>query len=235
MSGKRLSKETREGIEKDLRAGKKSMRSISVDHNCSISTVSKLAAELGLSSPRKRSKPAQQPDHSYDKPRRIAVLDRMLKSIEDTIAAGGLNTKQLFDLARSARELTTSRRGEDQLPDALDVDSSARGNRGVDPLSLVEVNDEGVPKNLQVYFSVLDIEIARDRGDGEGALAAEERVREAMKGAGFKDSEIDIDALIKAADKDHEKRGDLPAPGPAGERSATDSFAEKGYQGERLD
>ncbi len=219
MSGKRLTKEQREAIVRDLRAAKKSMRSISVDHNCSISTVSKLAAELGLSSPRKRSKPAQQPDHSYDKPRRIAVLDRMLKSIEDTIAAGGLNTKQLFDLARSARELTTSRRGEDQLPDALDVDSSVRGNGGVDPLSLVEVNDEGVPKNLQVYFSVLDIEIARNSGDEEGALAAEERVREAMKGAGFKDSEIDIDAMIKAASRAQE---------------ADKEVHEKGYQGEKL-
>jgi len=219
MSGKRLTKEQREAIVRDLRAGKKSMRSISVDHNCSISTVSKLAAELGLSSPRKRSKPTQQPDHSYDKPRRIAVLDRMLKSIEDTIAAGGLNTKQLFDLARSARELTTSRRGEDQLPDALGVDSSASGSRGVDPLSLVEVDDEGVPKNLQVYFSVLDIEIARDLGDEEGALAAEERVREAMKEAGFKDSEIDIDAMIKAASEAQE---------------ADKEVHEKGYQGEKL-
>src|ERR671921_2176665 len=219
MSGKRLTKEQKAALVADLRAGKKTFRSISFDHNCSISTVSKLAAELGLSSPRKKSKPTEQPDHSYDKPRRIAVVDRMLKSIEDTIAAGGLNTKQLFDLARSARELTTSRRGEDQLPDALDVDSSARGNGGVDPLSLVEVNDEGVPKNLQVYFSVLDIEIARDRGDGEGALAAEERVREAMKGAGFKDSEIDIDTMIKAASEAQE---------------ADKEVHEKGYQGEKL-
>src|SRR5919112_962808 len=219
MSGKRLTKEQKAALVADLRAGKKTFRSISVDHNCSISTVSKLAAELGLSSPRKKSKPTEQPDHSYDKPRRIAVLDRMLKSIEDTIAAGGLNTKQLFDLARSARELTTSRRGEAQLPDAIDVDSSARGNGGVDPLSLVEVDDEGVPKNLQVYFSVLDIEIARDRGDEEGALAAEERVREAMKGAGFKDSEIDIDTMIKAASKAQE---------------ADKEVHEQGYQGEKL-
>ena len=85
MSGKRLTKEQREAIVRDLRAGKKSMRSISVDHNCSISTVSKIAAELGLSSPRKRSKPAQQPDHSYDKPRRIAVLDRILDALEHPI------------------------------------------------------------------------------------------------------------------------------------------------------
>jgi hypothetical protein len=143
----------------------------------------------------------------------------MLKSIEDTIAAGGLNTKQLFDLARSVRELTTSRRGEDQLPDALDVDSSTRGFGASDPLSLVEVDDKGVPKNLQVYFSVLDVEVARDRGDEEGALAAEERVREAMKEAGFKDSEIDIDAMIKAASEAQE---------------ADKEVHEKGYQGEKL-
>src|SRR5919107_1622935 len=141
MSGKRLTKEQKAALVADLRAGKKTFRSISVDHNCSISTVSKLAAELGLSSPRKRSKPTEQPDHSYDKPRRIAVLDRMLKSIEDTIAAGGLNTKQLFDLARSARELTTSRRGEDQLPDSLDgQENSLRGSRA-DYTSLVGLNE----------------------------------------------------------------------------------------------
>src|SRR5918995_6799819 len=82
MSGKRLTKEQKAALVADLRAGKKTFRSIAVDHNCSISTVSKLAAELGLSSPRKKSKPTEQQNHSYDKPRRIAVLDRMLKSIE---------------------------------------------------------------------------------------------------------------------------------------------------------
>src|SRR5919107_3277203 len=98
MSGKRLTKEQKAALVADLRAGKKTFRSISVDHNCSISTVSKIAAELGIPSRRgRKSKPAEQPDHSYDKQRRIAVLDRMLKSIEDTIASGGFNNKQLFD------------------------------------------------------------------------------------------------------------------------------------------
>jgi hypothetical protein len=58
MSGKRLSKEQKEAIIADLRAGKKTFRSISFDHGTSISTISKMAGELGLSSPRKRSKPA---------------------------------------------------------------------------------------------------------------------------------------------------------------------------------
>src|SRR5919112_3971048 len=211
MSGKRLSKETREGIEKDLRAGKKSMRSISVDHNCSISTVSKLAAELGLSSPRKRSKPAQQPDHSYDKPRRIAVLDRMLKSIEDTIAAGGLNTKQLFDLARSARELTTSRRGEDQLPDALDVDGGTSGAgrlpaREEDYDALVELYSDRTPKNIEVLFAVFDVEQARLEGNAEDEESALERVKAGVRKAGLSDAGIPIDRMIQTANEEHDRK-----------------------------
>src|SRR5919112_285746 len=61
MSGKRLTKEQKAALVADLRAGKKTFRSIAVDHNCSISTVSKLAAELGLSSQRKRC-PSQSRD-----------------------------------------------------------------------------------------------------------------------------------------------------------------------------
>jgi transposase-like protein len=130
MSGKRLSKEQKEAIVADLRAGKRSWRAISADHNCSISTVSRTAAELGISSPRKRSKPVEKIDHSYDKTRRIAVLDKMLQSIEDQVSTGGLSSRQLFDLARSARELTTSRRGEDQLPESFASEEGHKGTAG---------------------------------------------------------------------------------------------------------
>ena len=204
MSGKRLTKEQKAALAADLRAGKKTFRSISVDHNCSISTVSKLAAELGLSSPRKKSKPTEQPDHSYDKPRRIAVLDRMLKSIEDTIAAGGLNTKQLFDLARSARELTTSRRGEDMLPDGSALDgqeNSLRGSRA-DYTSLVGLNERGVPRNLEIHFGLLDLQGARVEGNEEKARDIEDRVRNACRKAGLPEHEINFDAMIKELDKD---------------------------------
>src|SRR5919107_4107103 len=203
--GKRLTKEQREAIIRDLRAAKKSMRSISVDHNCSISTVSKIAAELGIPSRRgKKSKPTEQPDHSYDKPRRIAVLDRMLKSIEDTIAAGGLNTKQLFDLARSARELTTSRRGEDMLPDGSALDgqeNSLRGSRA-DYTSLVGLNERGVPRNLEIHFGLLDLQGARVEGNEEKARDIEDRVRTACRKAGLPEHEINFDAMIKELDKD---------------------------------
>src|SRR5919107_1798994 len=198
MSGKRLTKEQKAALVADLRAGKKTFRSISVDHNCSISTVSKLAAELGLSSPRKKSKPTEQPDHSYDKSRRIAVLDRMLKSIEDTIAAEGLNTKQLFDLARSARELTTSRRGEDQLPDALDGQEDSRGSKA-DYTSLVSLRPDGTPKNIAALFSTLDIQIARDADDREGEESAKDRLREACQSAGLSPINVPFDQMIAVA------------------------------------
>src|SRR5919112_2195082 len=199
--GKRLTKEQREAIVKDLRAAKKSMRSISVDHNCSISTVSKIASELGIPSRRgRKSKPTEQPDHSYDKQRRIAVLDRMLKSIEDTIASGGLNTRQLFDLARSARELTTSRRGEDQLPDALGG-REAEDSRGskADYTSLVSLHPNGSPKNIAALFSTLDIQVARDAGDADGVESAKDRLREACLAAGLSPISVPFDQMIAVA------------------------------------
>ena len=198
------------------------MRSISVDHSVSISTVSKIAAELGLSSPRKRSKPVEQPDHSYDKGRRIAVLDLALKSIEDQIRAGGLNTKQIFDLARSARELTTSRRGEDQLPDALDVDSGARVPRfpgqESDYTALVRLRDDGVPVNLEVLFATHDVEGARLTGDKELEESAMERVKAGVRKAGLADVDVPIEAMIRVGNEEHdEKYGSAPpedAEGP---------------------
>src|SRR5919107_5364239 len=216
--GKRLTKEQRQDIEKDLRAAKKSMRSISVDHSVSISTVSKIAAELGISSPRKRSKPVQPPDHSYDKSRRIAVLDMMLKGIEDQIRAGGLNSKQLFDLARSARELTTSRRGEDQLPDALDVDGGTSGAgrlraREEDYDALVELYDDRTPKNIEVLFAVFDVEQARLDADTETEEAAFERIKAGVRKRGLPDVGIPIDRMIQVANKEHdEKYGPAETP-----------------------
>lgn len=211
MSGKRLTKEQKAALVADLRAGKKTFRSISVDHNCSISTVSKIAAELGLSSPRKKSKPTEQPDHSYDKSRRIAVLDRMLKSIEDTIASGGLNTKQLLDLARSARELTTSRRGEDQLPDALDVDGGTSGAgrlpaREEDYDDLVKLYDDRVPRNIPVLFAVHDLEQAQLDGDEEAQEAAKERIRTGCRRAGLSDVDVPYSRMIQVADREHNEK-----------------------------
>ena len=222
MSGKRLTKEQKAALVADLRAGKKTFRSISVDHNCSISTVSKIASELGLSSPRKKSKPVQPPDHSYDKSRRIAVLDLALKSIEDQIRGGGLNTKQIFDLARSARELTTSRRGEDQLPDALDGDGVTSGagrlpkGREEDYDALVELYSDRTPKNIEVLFAVFDVEQARLEGNAEDEESALERVKAGVRKRGLPDVDVPIDRMIQTANEEHDRKFPaLPKEQPA--------------------
>src|SRR5919107_4168222 len=99
MSGKRLSKDQKEAIIRDVRARHKSFQQISRDHSVSISTVSRIAAELGLSSPRKKTKPAEVPEQSYDRAQRISALDRIAHSIDTTVANGGLSSPLLEDLA----------------------------------------------------------------------------------------------------------------------------------------
>jgi hypothetical protein len=144
----------------------------------------------------------------------------MLKSIEDTIAAGGLNTKQLFDLARSARELTTSRRGEDQLPDALDVDGWSPSGAGRLPKAreedydaLVELYSDRTPKNIEVLFAVFDVEQARLDADTETEEAAFERIKAGCRKAGLPDVGIPIDRMIQVANKEHdEKYGPAETP-----------------------
>ncbi len=227
--GRRLSKPEKEAILNDIRSRSLSFQSIAKKNRVSISTVSRLAAENGLTSPRKRSRPAQQPDHSYDKPRRIAVLDKMLRVIEDQVSAGGLSSKALFDLARSARELTTSRRGEDQLPDSLEgQETSLRRVPGrADYTSLVSLHEDGTPKNITALFALRDIEIARDAGDAEGEENAKERLRWACRQAGLSDVGIPIEAMIETADKEHEEKY-----GVASDRSPQAEDAEAEYQGE---
>jgi hypothetical protein len=117
MSGKRLSKEEKESIVRDIRAKKQSFQQISKKHSVAISTVSKMAAELGLSSPRKRTKPGTLPEHSYDRTKRISALDRMLNSIESMVERGGLSSRQIKDLAGAAKEVYATRRAEDIEPD----------------------------------------------------------------------------------------------------------------------
>jgi hypothetical protein len=117
MSGKRLSKEEKEAILKDIRAKRKSFQQISKDHRVSISTVSRMAAELGLSAPRKKTKPTDVPEHSYDRSKRISALDRMLGSIEQMVSNGGLSTRQIKDLAGAAQSVFSTRRQEDIEPE----------------------------------------------------------------------------------------------------------------------
>jgi transposase-like protein len=87
--GRRLSKPEKEAILADIWQRSASLQSLATKHRVSISTVSRLAAEHGLSAPRKKSKPVSAAPHSYDKARRTDVLDRMLYSIDSTVAARG--------------------------------------------------------------------------------------------------------------------------------------------------
>lgn len=86
--GRRLSKLEKEAILNDIRSRTLSFQSISKKHPVSISTVSRLAAENGLTSPRKRSSAVEKPEHSYDREQRKSVLDRMLHSIDKMVERG---------------------------------------------------------------------------------------------------------------------------------------------------
>ena len=49
---------------------------------------------------------------------------------------------------------------------------------------------------------MLDVQIALDAGNHEEAMEAEERVKDASAAHGFRESEIDIEAMLSKIDKD---------------------------------
>jgi transposase-like protein len=219
--GRRLSKQEKEAILDDIRSGTLSFQSIAKKHRVSISTVSRLAAENGLTSPRKRSSAVEEPEHSYDREQRKSVLDRMLHSIDKMVERGGLSSRQIFDLSRSAREVATARRSEDTLPEEVSKKNSFSGNAPTYG-DLVSLHADGTPKNIAALFSLRDIETARIMGDAEGEENATDRLRQACRAAGLSDIDIPIDAMITVADAEHEAR--YP--------SAQAEDAEAEYQGE---
>jgi hypothetical protein len=203
--GRRLSKPEKEAILNDIRSRSLSFQSISKKHRVSISTVSRLAAENGLTSPRKRSSAVEKPEHSYDREQRKSVLDRMLHSIDRMVERGGLSSRQLKDLASAAKEISASRRSEDTLPDGNVQPSRSPGNEQSYE-SLVSLHADGTPRNISALFALRDIEIARDAGDAEGEENAKERLRWACRQAGLGDVDVPIDAMIAAADKEHDEK-----------------------------
>ena len=221
--GRRLSKPEKESIVDDIRSRTLSFQSISKKHRVSISTVSRLAAENGLTSPRKRSSAVEKPEHSYNREQRKSVLDRMLHSIDKMVERGGLSSRQLKDLASAAKEIPASRRSEDTLPNG-NVQPSRDPSDGASYESLVSRYEDGTPRNIAALFALRDIEIARDAGDAEGEENAKDRLREACRQAGLRDVDVPFDRMIEVADKEHdEKYG-------SSEAQAEDAVAE--YQGE---
>ena len=144
------------------------------------------------------------PEETYDSSNRKAAPDRLMNAVDTQVAAGGQSSKQLLDLVRAAREISSARANEDKLVDPKLVDEKRRerGGSKASALSLVDLNAMGTPKNLEIYFSVRDVQIARDNGDHEEATEAEERVKEACAAHGFREGEIDIEAMLSNIDKD---------------------------------
>ena len=203
--GRRLSKPEMQSIVDDIRSRTLSFQSISKKHRVSISTVSRLAAENGLTSPRKRSSAVEKPEHSYDREQRKSVLDRMLHSIDKMVERGGLSSRQLKDLASAAKEIAASRRSEDTLPNGS-VQPSRGPSDGTSYESLVSLYKDGTPRNIAALFALHDKEIARDAGDAEGEENAKDRLREACRQAGLSGDDVPIDAMIAAADKEHDEK-----------------------------
>jgi transposase-like protein len=183
MSGKRISAAQKEDIIRDIRAKKQSYHSISKKHSISVSTVSRLANEIGLGRPQKKTKPGDTPEHSYDRTKRISALDRMLNSIDKMVEAGGLSTSQLKDLASAASSVFSTRRAEDIEPveeekdnwivwdPALKDDDPESGSTGI-----------GYDLNTEIGRRMYAFSQAVDSGlDFEQAKAREQAIMEEMK------------------------------------------------------
>jgi len=205
MCAKRLERHEREKIVADLKRGNRTYKQISEKYSISLSTVHRYAEREGLTTRRTRTAPVEvPPDHTYDRDRRKATLDRIYKSIDDQVSKGGQSSKQLLDLARAAKEVNSARANEDKLvdPDALEEKRRDRVAGGQEALKLVDLNSVGTPRHLEVYFATLDLAIAREAGKHEEAIEAEERLKDACAGFGFKEAEVDVEAMILKVDRD---------------------------------
>jgi len=212
--GRRLSKPEKEAILNDIRSRTLSFQSISKKHPVSISTVSRLAAENGLTSPRKRSSAVEKPEHSYDREQRKSVLDRMLHSIDKMVERGGLSSRQLKDLASAAKEISAIRRSEDTIPDPREL---SRGKSfwgpGDEPTyeSLVTPNDQGIPPSFPAYMATFDLEEASletgslsEPAALDAQEAAKDRIRDACVKAGLSGEDVPFDKMLAATSETEE-------------------------------
>jgi transposase-like protein len=170
MSGKRISAAQKEAVIRDIRARKQSYQSISKKHSISVSTVSRLANEIGLGRPQKKTKPGDTPEHSYDRSQRISALDRMLNSIDKMVEQGGLSTSQLKDLASAASSVYATRRSED-------IESDPETKKEDEVVWLEELGTPGESKGIGVrpgtYIGDEMLKL-KAQFDAEDALAARE-------------------------------------------------------------
>jgi len=115
MGGKRLERHHKEAILNDLRKRQGTYQQLSRKHSVSVSTIHRIAEQEGLTNRRQRTSAVERPEHTYDKEKRVGVLDRILKSVEDTVSKGGLSSKQLLDISRAAKEVSAARQNEDRI------------------------------------------------------------------------------------------------------------------------
>jgi hypothetical protein len=200
----RIEPHQRQKIIRALQRKNRTYRQLSEDFSCSVSTIWRIAQDAGLSVRRTRTNPVEVPEETYDRAKRKSTLDRIYQSIDTEVSKGGLSSKQLLDLARAAREVNSARSAEDKLvdPDVVHERRRERGGGKASPLSLVDLNALGVPRDLEIYFAALDVQGAIEAGKPEEAMEAEERLKEACAAHGFKEAEIDIPAMLAKIDKD---------------------------------
>jgi len=143
------------------------------------------------------------PEHSYDRKKRISALDRMAHAIEQTVANGGLSTKQLFDLSRAAQSVYATRRLEDTEPEP--EERGLLGNRGgsrQDMDYLVSCDHRGVPRDTEAYFAVLDVGDARERGTKEEAAEMWEKMVEVFTRHGVRVTDADFQVMMDKIQSD---------------------------------
>ena len=112
MCAKRLERFQRDAVAQDVAKRKGSYEQIAKRHSISQATVSRIADEYGVgvkSRTLNRTAATEVPEETYDSSNRKAALDRLMHAVDSQIAAGGQSSKQLLDLARAAREISSLR------------------------------------------------------------------------------------------------------------------------------
>jgi hypothetical protein len=242
MCAKRLERFQRDAVAQDVAKRKGSYEQIAKRHSTSPATVSRIAAEYGVGARQRNNRTAATdiPEETYDSSNRKAALDRLMNAVDTQVAAGGQSSKQLLDLARAAREISSARAKEDKLGDPDNLAAPQREKRGTEGgqeiLKLVELTTLGVPKHLEIYFAALDIGVAREAGEHEKELEATGRLLDSCSALGFKASEVDVDAILAKIDRDfdaHLEREEARKQKMAEAKAPRDAEAPE-YNGEGL-
>jgi len=158
-----------------------------------------------------------------------------MKSIDDQVAKGGQSTKQLLDLSKAAREVSSARANEDKLSESY-AEASLGGtqqHQNAEAFELVDCHPNGTPKHLGIYFGVLDWAEAIEAGEKEAAEERAERVMETCIEAGLHPSKVDLEKMLKKINYDF--GAEMAAQEKARERRRSPATkAEAEYNGEGL-